>query len=85
MAQIKVHYSPKPMAEDSSLVIGVTLAGFLCTVGGTITVTDADGTTLLDAFPALPAMGFIRIPLLSKTNAGMTVTLAGGCAGTLFT
>lgn len=85
MGQCKEHYAAKPMGADSSLVCGVTIAGFLCAVAGTLTITDADGTVLVNALPVDPAYGFIRIPLLSKTSAGCTVTLAGGAAGTLFT
>ena len=85
MAQVKEHYNAKPMAANASLKIGATLAGVLCTVNGTLTVTDADGTVLINAHPCTAGQGFIRIPMLSNTSAGMTVSLAGGCAGTLFT
>lgn len=85
MGQCKEHYAAKPMAANSSRNCGVTIAGFLCTVTGTLTITDADGTVLVNALPVDPAYGFIRIPLLSNTSAGCTVTLAGGAAGTLFT
>ena len=84
MAQVKEHYNPKPMAANSVSKIGVTLAGFLCTVSGTLTVTDADSTVLVNALP-VTAGAFVRLPILSVTNAGMTVTLAGGAAGTLLT
>lgn len=84
MGQSKEHYNPKPMAANSSVDCGVSLAGFLCAVAGTLTVTDADGTVLVNALPV--AVGpFIRIPLLFKSTAGGKVTLAGGAAGTLFT
>lgn len=84
MGQSKEHYNPKPMAANSSVNCGVSLGGFLCTVAGTLTVTDADGTVLVNALPV--AVGpFIRIPLLFKTSAGGVVSLAGGAAGTLFT
>jgi len=82
--QIKEHYTAKPMAANSSLKVGPSIAGFLCKVSGTITVTDADGTVLVDAV-AVTAGGFTRIPLYTNTGAGATVTLAGGAAGTLFT
>jgi hypothetical protein len=85
MGQLKEHYNAKPMAANTSLKIGVTLAGFLANTAGTITVTDADGTVLVDAYPCTAGQGFIRIPVLSNTSAGMTVTLAGGASGTLFT
>lgn len=85
MGQSKEHYAAHPMAANSSRPCGVTIAGFLCTVAGTLTVTDADGTVLLNALPITANGLFIRIPLLSNTSAGLTVTLAGGAAGTLFT
>lgn len=80
----KEHYHAVPMAANATEKRGAAIAGFLATVGGTLTVTDADGTVLLNAFPITPAMGFVRIPLLARTSAGLTVTLAGGAAGTLF-
>lgn len=84
MGQVKEHYAAKPMAANSTLKCGVTIAGFLCTVAGTLTVTDADGTVLVNALPITANGLFIRIPLLANTSAGCTVTLAGGAAGTLF-
>lgn len=84
MGQSKEHYNPKPMAANSAVNCGVSIGGFLCTVAGTLTVTDADGTVLVNALPV--AVGpFIRIPLLFKSSAGGAVQLAGGAAGTLFT
>jgi hypothetical protein len=85
MGQIKEHYQAKPMGANSSLKIGATLAGFLCTANGNLTVTDADGTVLVNAHPCTAGQGFIRIPIVSNTTAGMTITLAGGCSGTIFT
>lgn len=85
MGQVKEHYNPKPMAANSSVECGVSIAGFLCTVAGTLTVTDADGTVLVNALPITANGLFIRIPLLFKTSAGGRVSLAGGAAGTLFT
>ena len=85
MGQAKEHYAAKPMAANSALKCGVTIAGFLCTVAGTLTITDADGTVLVNALPITANGLFIRIPLLANTSAGCTVQLAGGAAGTLFT
>jgi hypothetical protein len=85
MGQSKEHYAAHPMGAGESRKCGVSIAGFIATAGGTITVTDADGTVLLNAFPITAAMGFVRIPLLTNTSAGCTVTLGGGAAGTLFT
>jgi len=84
MAQLKEHYQGKYMPADSTLKIGVSMAGFLITTAGTITVTDDDGEVIVNAHPVTTAQGFIRIPLFSKTSAGMTVTLAGGASGTIF-
>lgn len=83
MAQIKEHYTPKPIAANATVNVGPSMAGFLCTVSGTLTVTDADGTALVSALP-VTAGNFTRIPLLFNTTAGGTVTLASGAAGTLF-
>lgn len=82
--QIKEHYSAHPMAADTTRTSpGVHIAGFLCTATGTLTITDADATVLVNALP-VTAGAFTRIPLLFRTSAGGTVTLAGGAAGTLF-
>lgn len=85
MGQSKEHYNPKPMAANASVDCGISIAGFLCTVAGTLTVTDADGTALVNALPVTANGLFIRIPLFFKTSSGNKVTLAGGAAGTLFT
>lgn len=84
MGQSKEHYTAHPMAAGSSRKCGVTLAGFIATVAGTLTVTDADGTVLIDKMTVDPDLGFIRIPLLSNTSEGCTVSLTTA-AGTLFT
>lgn len=85
MGQVKEHYAAHPMGANAARICGATLAGFLCTVAGTLTVTDADGTVLVNALPITANGLFIRIPLLTNTSAGCTVTLGGGAAGTLFT
>lgn len=77
------HYNAKPMAADSSRKCGPHIAGFLCTTSGTLTVTDADGTVLVDAL-AVTAGTWTRIPLFFASSAGGTVALGGGAAGTLF-
>jgi hypothetical protein len=51
MGQSKEHYNAKPMAANAVSQMGVSIAGFLCTVAGTLTVTDADGTVLVNALP----------------------------------
>lgn len=85
MGQSKEHYAAHPMGANATRVCGVAIAGFLCTVAGTITVTDANGTVLLNAFPITANGMFIRLPILAETSQGLTVTLGGGAAGTLLT
>lgn len=84
MAQSKEHYAAHPMGVDATRVCGATISGFIAAIAGTLTVTDADGTVLVDAVPVATGV-FLRIPLLANTSAGCTVTLAGGAKGTLFT
>lgn len=84
MGQSKEHYNGVPMAANASRQCGVSIAGFLPVTAGTITVTDADGTVLVNAFPVAAGGPFVRIPLLSISSAGLTVSLAGGASGTLF-
>jgi hypothetical protein len=79
----KEHYHAKTMAANSSVDVGVLVAGFLAKVSGTITITDEAGNLLVDTVP-VTAGQFTRIPLLLPTSAGGTVQLAGGAAGTLF-
>lgn len=80
----KEFYNAHPMGAGASLrVNGPTIAGFLCTVNGTLTVTDQDGTKLLDTLP-VTAGQFTRIPLFFRSSAGGTVALTTA-AGTLLT
>lgn len=82
--QTKEYYNAHPMAVDGVRQHrGSVIAGFLAATTGTITVTDADGTDLVDTVP-LTAGAFTRIPLVFRSSAGGTVTLAGGASGTLF-
>jgi hypothetical protein len=77
------HYNAKPMAANAARTCGPHIAGFLCTVAGTLTITDADGVVLVSALP-VAAGTWTRIPLFFKSSAGGVVQLAGGAAGTLF-
>lgn len=82
MGQSKEHYRAQPIGVDGLFVArGPAIGGFLCTVAGTMTITDASGLVLVDTLPVAP--GFNRIPLLFNTSAGGTVQLAGGAAGSL--
>lgn len=76
-------WRPVPMAANASYKVGGNrIGGFLCTVAGTLTVTDADGTVLVNAIPVTAGTP-LPIPMHFNTNAGGTITLAGGAAGTL--
>jgi hypothetical protein len=80
---VKEYYSAKPMAANSIQKVGAAIAGFLPTAAGTLTVTDADTTVLVNAV-AVTIGVFVRIPLMFNTSSGGSVSLAGGAAGTLF-
>jgi hypothetical protein len=78
------HYRTQPLTANAVYRVGgAHIAGFLPTVSGTLTITDMDGTVLVDTLP-VTAGTWVRIPLLFETSAGGTVTLGGGAAGTLF-
>lgn len=79
----KEYNRPQVMGAGSTFrVNGINLAGFLCTVAGSMTITDQDGTILVNALP-LTAGTFVRIPLLFNSPSGGTVALTTA-AGTLF-
>jgi hypothetical protein len=80
---MKEYYGAHPMAANATQKVGAAIAGFLPTVGGTLTVTDADGTTIVNAVPVTAGI-YVKIPLMFNGAAGGSVTLAGGAAGTLF-
>lgn len=83
MALVKEYYRPQAMGAGSSFVVrGIHMAGFLPTVAGSMTITDADGTVLVSALP-LTAGVYVQIPLLFNTSMGGTVALTTA-AGTLF-
>lgn len=81
---VRERFRPQPMAANSSFIIrGPNMGGFLATVAGTLTVTDAvTGTVLVNAVPVV-AGGFTALPFVFTSSEGATVTLAGGAAGTL--
>lgn len=77
------NYRPQAMAAGTSVKIGgYKISGFLCTVSGTLTVTDNDGTVHVNAVPVTAGL-FTDIPLLFNTSEGGTVALTTA-AGTLF-
>lgn len=69
------------MAANSSMTMtGNGIGGFVCTVAGTVTITGASGTVLLNAFPVAAGQVY-GIPAL--TGVGAVIQLAGGAAGSL--
>ena len=80
-------FSPRPIGVNGSYVVqGTHIGGFLCTVAGTLSISAADATgaavTYVNALP-VAAGQYVKIPM-EVTAAPITVTLAGGAAGTLF-
>lgn len=69
------------MAANASAIVGTQIGGFLATVSGTLTVTDANGSVIVNAVPVTAGV-FTPLPFLLPT-AKNTVQLAGGAAGTL--
>lgn len=80
---VRERFRPQPMAADSNFIIrGPNVGGFLATVAGTLTLTDADGTVLINAVPVSAGI-WTPIPFVFSSSQGATVQLAGGAAGTL--
>lgn len=83
MTAVRERYRPQPMAANTSYEIkGGQVGGFLAKTAGTLTITDADGTILVNAQP-VAAGAYVPLPFLFSTGAGGTVALAGGASGTL--
>lgn len=71
------------MAIDSNFTIrGPNVGGFLATVSGTLTLTDPDGTVLVNAVPVTAGV-YTPLPFVFSTAQGAIVQLGGGAAGTL--
>jgi hypothetical protein len=81
--QVRERFRPQPMAANSSFRIrGPVVGGFLATATGTLTLTDNDGTVLVNGV-AVTVGAYTPIPFVFTSSEGGTVTLAGGAAGTL--
>lgn len=85
---VRQAFNPVPMAANSAYkVTGSNIAGFLPTVGGTLTVTGVapDGVTAVTFINAVPVTAGIYLAMpCDFTVPGTIVQLAGGAAGTLF-
>lgn len=87
MATWRERFSPRPIGVNGTYnVPGTHIGGFLCVVSGTLSITanDANGnvTTYVNALP-VTAGQYVKLPM-EVTAPEITVTLAGGAAGTLF-
>lgn len=80
---VQEHCRALPMAAGAAANLnGTHISGFLATVTGTLTVTDADGTVLVNAVPVTAGV-YCKIPLWFNTSMGGVVQLTTA-AGTLF-
>lgn len=80
---VNQYFRAQPMGAGTSYKIGgAHMAGFLPTLDGSLTVTDADGTVLVSACPLMQGV-YVQIPLNFNTSMGGTVALTTA-AGTLF-
>lgn len=80
--QVHERYTPHPMAVGATYIVkGPKMGGFICTVSGSLTVTDSDGSTLVDTLPVTAGV-MVPIPINFKSPQGGTVVLTGA-AGTL--
>lgn len=85
---VRQTFNPAPIGANGNFAVtGTHIAGFLPTVGGTLTVTgmQPDGVTPITFINAVPVTAgiFLRLPC-EFTVPGSIVQLAGGAAGTLF-
>jgi hypothetical protein len=84
MAVVQETFSYKPLTASGVLLgsSGGALGGFLCTVAGTVKITEGQsgaGATIVDTL-AVTAGTFYPMPFATPTGA--YATLAGGAQGT---
>ena len=82
---IKEAYAPYPLGVNATFSTEATqLGAFYAVTGGTITVVDGAGVTVMNAFPVSAGQVVPLVFLLKASgNQTSTVTLAGGASGTL--
>lgn len=79
---VKERYNPNIMAANATFnIAGPSVGGFICTVSGSLSITDNVGKAILTAFPVSAGV-FHPIPIFIGNNGGV-ITLSGGAAGTL--
>jgi len=80
---VRERFRPQPIGVNGAYAVkGPNVGGFLATVAGTLTLTDADLTVLVNAVPVTAGV-FTPLPFTFATAEGGTVQLGGGAAGTL--
>lgn len=80
--EVQERYTPEVVAVDTTITLySDSIGGFLAKTAGTITVTAADGTVLVNAHP-VAAGSYYPLPFFLGDNGG-TFTTAGGASGTL--
>lgn len=86
MAYEKYRYSPIKVGVDSTATIsGNMIGGFLCVTGGTVTLVNHSGVTLINAMPVTAGQWTLIPFLLTNTDGqnGGTFTTAGGASGVI--
>lgn len=79
---VQERYQPAIVGVNSTYVInGQNLGGFLAVTAGTITVTTANGTAVLSAFPVSAGVYYPLPFFMGQT--GSTLVTAGGASGTV--
>jgi len=79
---VQERYTPQVVAANTTVPLGNSIAGFVCTSSGTITIVNSVGVTLLSAFPVTGGQIY-SFPWYLGTSGKSTFTTAGGAAGVL--
>lgn len=82
MAVVYEAYKPVPVGVNATVNLNSSiLGGFLCKTAGTVTIVDANGTTLITGFPVSAGV-YYRMPF-RMNGVGGSFTTAGGARGIL--
>lgn len=84
----KERYTPYLIGVNGAQrITGPNVGGFICKTSGNVSLTNANGDTLVDAIP-VTAGQYLPLPILIDPNGsqpGGLFTCAGGASGTLLT
>lgn len=79
MGVVRESYTPVPVDVNATVTLGGNcLGGFLAKTGGTVTVVNGLGVTILSAFPVTAGVYY---PMPFNVGEGATFTTAGGAGG----